>query len=76
MSPHALPDNPTITQQYMQETPYHFQIPAFDYTKDQFYSSGTKVTNPFDFWFEINFNFMHLQFNFNKPNKPDFFKCL
>ena len=44
--PHAIPYNPTLTQLYMQETDYQFQIPAIDYSKDHLYSRVTKATNP------------------------------
>ena len=53
----------------MPETVYQFQILSLEYTKGHLYSSLTKTTNRYDFWFQSNFNFMHLQFNFAKPNK-------
>ena len=56
----------------MQKTPYKFRIPAFEYKNDQIGSRATKVTNRYHFWFENNFNFIHLQFNFIKLNKLEF----
>ena len=75
-SPHALLYNLTPTQLYMQETDYHFQIPALDYTKDHISSRVTEPTNPYDFWFRKIFNFIHLQLNFIKHNKLDFLHLL
>ena len=43
---HAVAYKPTLTQLYMQETDYHFQIAALDYTKDHLYSRVIKATNP------------------------------
>ena len=31
---HTIPYNPTLTQLYMQETDYSFQIPALEYAKN------------------------------------------
>ena len=70
--PHAFPYNPILPQLYMQETDYQLQIPALDYTKDHLYSRITKAINTYDFWFKKKFNFMHLQFNFIKPNNFEF----
>ena len=47
---HAIPYNPKLTQFYMQETEYQFQIPALDYCKDHFCSWVTNATNLYDFW--------------------------
>ena len=66
---HGFIHNPTLTQLYMPKTDYQFHIPTLDYSKDHLCSRLTKTTNPYDFWFRSNFNFMHLQFNFDKPNK-------
>ena len=63
---HNILYNPTLTQLYMHETGYQFQIPAFDYTKDHFHSRVTNAINPYDFWFKNKFNFMHLHINFIK----------
>ena len=70
--PDAIPYNPTLTQLYIQETDYQFQIPALDCTKDHLYSCVSKATNPYEIWFKNNFNFMHLQFNFLKPYELEF----
>ena len=69
---HAIPYDPTLTQLYMQETDYQFQIPARDSTKDHIYSRVTKATNPYGYRFKNNFNFMHLQTNLMKPDEFEF----
>ena len=56
----------------MQETAYQIQIPALDYTEGQIYFRATKDTNPYDFWLELNINFMQLQIIFIKPYKLEF----
>ena len=56
----------------MQQTPHQFQIPAIEYTKDQLGSRATKATSTYDFWFENNFNLMHLLFTYIELNKTDF----
>ena len=66
---HAILYNHTINRLYMQETPYHFQIPALDYTKDQLYSRGSKTTKPYDFSFKNDSSLKHLQLNCIKANK-------
>ena len=66
--PHAIPYNRTLLQLYMRETDYEFQIPALDHTEDHQNSRVTKATNPYDYLFRNNPNFMHFQFNFIKPN--------
>ena len=59
--PHANLHNPTITQLYLQETPYQFQIPALDFRKNQNSFRANKTTNPHDFLFNRKtFKFMHL----------------
>ena len=58
----------------MQETPYHFQVSAHDYTKDQLYSRASKGTTAYHFWCKNDFRFMRFQFNFIKPNNLEFLK--
>ena len=68
--PQAIPSNPTLTQLYIQETDYQFQIPEPDSNNDHLFSRVTKTTTSYGFWFRNNFNlmhFMHLQINFIKP---------
>ena len=63
-----IPNDPTITQMYMHETDYQFQIPAINY-KDNLFSRATKATNLFHFWITNYFNFLHPQVIFIQPNK-------
>ena len=77
---HAIAFNPTITQLYMQELPYQFQIPALDYTDDQLYSRATKSLTRMVFGFET-FNFYILEFlnvtnNYNSLDQILFYEKL
>ena len=72
LHPHALPYNPTQTELYIQETNYQFQLIAIDYTKDHLCSGVTKALNPYDLFFENNFDFVPSHFSLNQTYKNIF----